>query len=240
MITFDDFARDWRDEPDAHEQVLLAFDRLAKSEPAVAEHRRWCVENSIGFGHDSFHGVWLLLAKTLPDGFRFLEIGIHRGQSLSAIDLTASVCGKRCGVVGVGPLDGAGGYYEVRDYEPDVRELFRRFNGDRQPTLIRGLSEDPAAKTAAANLGPYDAVYIDGCHSLTAVRHDYDFYATLVRRGGYLLADDSSNGLNLPPHFFAGFPSSSAVLDARLPPKTPNADWSHVTNVMHLRIWKRL
>lgn len=238
--SLDAAAAEWADTPDFHQRLADAFAAAVAADPALAAHRRYVEENGYGFGEVAFHWVWYLLARELPDGFRFLEIGVHRGQSLSAVDLAAALCGKTATVVGLGPLNGVGGYYEERDYEPDVRALFRRFNGDRQPTLIRGMSDDVHAVAAAHELAPYDAVYLDGDHGLEAVRHDFAVYGSLVRRGGYLLADDSGNGLRLPPHFFPGFPSSSAVLDARLPPKTANSDWRHVTNVTHLRIWKRL
>lgn len=239
--SFDALAAAWADDPVSHEAVLVAFDNAARSEPRLWEHRQWCEQNAYGFGHSAFHGVWHLLAKSLPSGFKFLEVGVHRGQSLSAVALAATIEGKDCTVYGLSPFDGYDGdYYEKnKDYRDDVLAIFAKFTPKQQPFLIKGLSEDATAKAMAYAVAPFDAVYVDAEHSLECTRHDLRFYGDLVREGGVLFSDDSAVNLNLPGWHFRGFQGSSDACDELLPPKTPHPKWQHISSVMHLRIWRK-
>ena len=242
--SFEVSALHWQDTPDFHERLIVDYDNAVAAEPRLAEHRKWVEENQFGFGHRAFHRVWHLLAKTLPDNFKFLEIGVHRGQSLSAVDLAAQIENKKCTVYGISPFDGAedkvGGRFERKDYLPDIELIFSKWNGSNRPVLWKGFSQDDNIKSLARDNGLYDAVYIDGDHSLAGVRQDIMFYSPLVKKGGYLIADDAAWNLNMFKWAFKGFQGCSDAYDEKLPPKTANPDWQHITAVMHLRVWRKL
>lgn len=237
MTPLDAAFADWEDTLAYHTATL---DRLWQLTPEpLKRHREWVEANKYGYGERSFHGVWWLLVQSLPSPFVFCELGVHRGQSISAVDLAAELAGKQATVVGVSPLNGCGGWYEERDYTGDVTALFDTFNSHRRPTLIRRLSTDPAAVTEAAALAPFDALYVDSQHDVTTVAYEVTNYSSLVRRGGYLLFDDAGFGFNLGDTFY-GFQHYSDWLNDHFPPQTPNTNWTFIGNVAHLRIYKRI
>lgn len=84
----------WRDDPWQHDVLLHAWDAEVVKIPELAAHRAWIEEHQYGFGHRSFHWAWWLFAKEKSSGFKFLEVGVHKGQSLSAVDLAAHLQGK--------------------------------------------------------------------------------------------------------------------------------------------------
>ncbi len=237
--SFAALAEIWQDDPATHEQVLLEFEAEVKAVPRLYEHRKWVEANSWGFGHDSFHRVWHLLAKELPDGFKYLEIGVYKGQAISAVDLAAQIEGKNCSVYGLSPFNGAdGNYYVKRDnYEEDVEQLFARFNGSRRPLLIKGYSTDEKAKEAAYALSFFDAIYLDACHEGELPKLDIEFYAPLVKVGGYFLTDDSTTGFKVPSWFFQGFKDCSEAVNTYF---NGNSKWKFLGNVMHMRIYQRV
>ena len=230
---------DWEDTPAYHLRIRDQFTESLSTVPALLEHRLWIEDNKFGFGERAFHWCWWLLVQSLPQRFRFLELGVYKGQSLSAVDLAAAIQGKEALVTGVSPLNGCGGYYEERDYSGDLERLFRTHNDNRQPTVIRRLSTDPAAVAEAAALAPFDAVYLDSDHSPATAAFELDHYTPLLRSGGYLICDDAGCNLNLPPGFFGGFAEYSNLLDSVLHPVTVNGGWVHVGSVVHLRIFKK-
>ena len=69
------------------------------------------------------------------------------------------------------------------------RNLARAGVGEADFTIIKRLSTDAEAKTAAA-LRSYDVLVIDGDHSYQGVKFDFDHYAPLVRPGGLVIIDD--------------------------------------------------
>lgn len=237
--SFANLAAVWKDTPESHETVLTHFYNKMKNVKPLWDLRKWIEENKYGFGHDSFYGVWLQLAKELPDNFKAAELGVYRGQFLSAIDLAAYLENKTCTVYGISSFDGFdGSYYEHRDnYMEDVEYLFSKFNGNRRPVLIRGYTADEVAIETTKLFAPYDVIYVDSDHSYSATSHDLKIYAPMVKVGGYLLSDDSAVGFNLPSWFFAGFEGSSRACDEYF---HANEQWQFITNVMHLRIYKRV
>jgi hypothetical protein len=229
----------FKDAPDNHTATVKMLEQHLKSSPQLAAHRKWIVDNKYGFGEDAFHAVWDAVATTLPDGFSFLEVGVHRGQSLSAVDLAATLQGKKCTVYGLSPFNGAdGNYYEKRDnYDDDVLNLFSLFNDNRRPVLIRGYSTDTKAKEEVSLLAPFDVVYLDACHEFEDATHDINYYAPLVKVGGYFLSDDSATDLNLPDSYFKGFEGSTKACNNYF---NNNEKWVYVANVVHLRIYHRV
>jgi len=238
-MTLSEVADTWQNTPEAHQRIFELFTEQNASIPQIASHRKWIEDNRYGFGERGFHGVWYQLAKELPDGFSALEVGVFRGQSISAIDLAAQIEGKKCTVYGLSPFNGADGdYYEKRNnYADDVEYLFSLFNGNRRPVLIHGYSTDVGAKAEAALFAPFDMIYLDACHQGEYPKLDINYYAPLVKVGGYFLSDDSVVGMNVPSWFFQGFVEASKACDDYF---SNNFQWRFLFNVMHLRVYKKV
>jgi predicted O-methyltransferase YrrM len=61
---------------------------------------------------------------------------------------------------------------------------------DAELWLLYGLSQSPEAVDKAAELGPYDFIFIDGDHRYEAVQADWDNYSPLVAEGGVVVLHD--------------------------------------------------
>jgi len=178
-MTISEFAAAWKDTPDYHYNIATHFQIFLKHYPELYAHRKWIKDNKYGFGEDSFHGVWLQLASELPDGFKFLELGVYKGQSISAIALSAKLLNKSCTTYGLSSFNGIDGtYYEHREgYDKDVLDLFQLFTPENPPVLIKGYTADQEAIAKAAQYAPYDCIYIDADHTYNATIHDLTVYS---------------------------------------------------------------
>ena len=119
------------------------------------------------------------------------------------------------------------------DYREDVSRIFEEFglqNGN--VNLIKGYSQDEHVRRKVVGRS-FDVVYIDGGHRFEEVTADLEFYALLVRHGGYLVLDDAS--CSLPgTAFWKGHESvSRAVENWGMP------GFANVLNVGHNRVYRR-
>jgi len=79
-----------------HQETVKRFTDYVNATPALKAHRDFVERHVYGFGERSFLWMWKLLVDELPQNFRFLEIGVWKGQILSLIRLlsaTAEVYG---------------------------------------------------------------------------------------------------------------------------------------------------
>lgn len=56
--------------------------------------------------------------------------------------------------------------------------------------VLAGSSHDPELINQAADLGPYDLLFIDADHTYDSVVRDWDNYAPMVRKGGVVVFHD--------------------------------------------------
>jgi hypothetical protein len=117
-------------------------------------------------------------ALLASEGVRsYLEVGAHHGDTMHDIGL-ALPHGSR--LVGVDlPGATAGGY-------TNSGRALKRAAGDltahgRPSHAVLGNSHDKAVIAQAAALGPYDAVFIDGDHTLEGAEADWQAYGPLGR-----------------------------------------------------------
>jgi len=202
--------------------------------PEFVSLRTFVEENAFGFGEKQFYPMHKLLVEELGDDISFLEIGVFRGQTLVLYGLLRELCSKNIEIIGITPLDSTDGHWES-DYEFDIKYIHDKFKLP-QPTIIKGLSTDPdVIKKATA----VDILYIDGGHTKEVVTSDIENYSGLVKKGGFLVIDDSAN--NIPGTingYFWGIQAVSDVVDELLP-NTENNEWEYLGNIIHNRVWKR-
>jgi hypothetical protein len=185
MNSIADFAAAWQDTPESHQRMLDAFAALYEADPALKVHREWVEENGMGCGDRSFHALWKMLVREMPADFRFLEIGVYRGQTTSLVGMLSEIYKKRATVVGVSPFDGRAMVWpftgdvrpegECSDYEKAweawQRWVYHRPGNETSVRFIKGDSIDFKTKLHASLAGPYDMIYLDGNHQYEYVRH---------------------------------------------------------------------
>jgi hypothetical protein len=60
----------------------------------LIDHRTYIEDNNLGFGEKPFHVIWRELIKAQSNNFKFLEIGVYKGQILSLVKLLSKKYGK--------------------------------------------------------------------------------------------------------------------------------------------------
>lgn len=205
-----------------HKFAYEDFELKARATPWLWDHREWCVRNFWGFGDHAHWHLWKLLVDQMPNGFKFLEIGVYRGAILSLIPLIARHQGKECYTYGVTPLeptsDEQATYTDSPNgYEADVAYACRMWGNGSQPQIIRGMSYDPKIVADTKIYRPFDVVYIDGGHFYECVAMDLFNYAPLVGQDGFLVLDDASWFLDFEPQIWRGYESVGRAIEDCLP-----------------------
>jgi FkbM family methyltransferase len=175
----------------------LQFD---ESELCYLAHRLRTMEaNGIGRMATSMEAALLriLAARAVPrDRLDVLEIGTLFGLGAAAVYEGAR---GRFDEVHLTLIDPLRGYYG--DHRPDPltgaiadREVLlynlRQAGAQIEDvTIVQGRSEEQAVRTQAAGRR-YDLLIVDGDHSAKGVARDFERYAPLVRKGGFILFDD--------------------------------------------------
>jgi hypothetical protein len=144
----------------------------------LLNHRTYIEENNLGYGEKPFHVIWREIVNSQPEKFKFLEIGVYKGQVLSLVKLLSDLKNKECEFYGVTPLSNVGDKYSKKydsvDYALTIESLFKKFNleFDLNTNIINGSSVEEDVKNKIKQLGIFDVVYIDGCHDYDCVVSD--------------------------------------------------------------------
>ena len=234
LSTIDKVKEHWRDTQGFHKYLHENFCERVNETPILNEHRTWVEKNIWGFGERSFHWMWKLIVDEMPEGFKFLEIGVFRGQVISlvkALKMSAQVNG-------VTPLTNEGGHW-VSDYEKDIEDIHYQFKLPLTYYIYRGLSEAPAVIAEVTANAPYDVLYIDGGHEDKHILNDITHYSPLVKPGGIMVIDDCCNSFNIPQGMFGGIGAVTNVVDKLLPPKASNPEWEFLFSIVHNRVYRR-
>lgn len=245
LDSLDALAKHWRDTPEFHQWVHESCIRRVNADPYLRPHRDWVEENHWGLGERSFGWLWRLVVDQTPAVFKFLEVGVHRGQITSLIGMLADRARKPATIVGVSPFDGTQMGLSG-DFKADAEfawKVWVRPNHLATMSLVTGSSADPKVQAELAAAGPYDVVYIDGDHTYDAVKVDLAFAAKNLADGGILAVDDSGCRYSMPWGYFAGIEEVSRATDELLPASGEGVAlgcrWEWLANVMHLRVWRK-
>lgn len=236
-MKLEDYSKEWQDTPEYHSLIHDTFIGYVNDNEKLKAHRDFIEGNSFGFGERSFGWLYKLMVDEMPKEFKFLEIGIFRGNTLSLFKLLADMSGKKVQRFGVSPMDSSDGHWES-DYFYDVAKLHQHFNLKKDYSIYHGSSTDTKIIEKAIATAPYDILYIDGGHTREVVDSDLYYYPSLVKKGGYLLIDDACNDFKMPFGYFQGI---NAVTDAVLAWQETDLgnEFEFVFNVVHNRLYRR-
>jgi len=241
MITdsFAETAAFWKDDPEHHDTIIHEYDKAVAECKPLKDFREWVEINKFGYGHRSFIHAWRLFVKECPNNFKFLELGVFKGQAIAAVALCSILEQKQCQIYAVSPFKGDGFHYEFKDYKDDVNLIFKRWAPQIPYCIIEGQSLDEHVLEKVTAEALFDGIYIDSDHIYEVTSKELPIYTKLIKPGGFLFIDDCIYGFNTPEWFFKGFQGSTDAVDEVLPPKTKNDEFDFITNIMHMRIYRK-
>lgn len=243
-MTIEEFKSFPKDSEYDQKFITALFTELTNSIPKLKEFRDKVEKEVWGFGERAFLSMYKMILESVDSEIdilpkKCLEIGVYKGQILVAWKIISEIIGMYVDVYGITPLDSTDGHIES-DYLNDIHRL-HDYYGCEYPKIIKGQSQDPNIVSTAKKNMPYDVLFIDGHHGYEEVKEDLRNYPQMVKKGGYLIIDDSANYIKGTYWgAFWGIESVSKAVDELLPPKTQNNDWEYIGNVVHNRIWRRI
>lgn len=244
MKTLQDYASTYEDTVECHDQIQKEFFDGTNSFDYLKAHRDFIEEsyrNGVIYGHGNreLQYMWKLIVDELPTDFKFLEIGVYKGQIISLIQLLADKQSKNASITAVTPLYDK----EFADYNrfPWIKQLYKQFNVTMANTkIVDGYSSSPKILAEATSYGPYDVVFIDGDHSYKGAKFDIEKYDSALKVGGYMVIDDASNYKNMNGLGDIGFKGIIEVSNAVRDSIEKNPNYKEILAVTHNRIFKKL
>ena len=234
----------YEDTPAIHRKIWTVFKSTVNEFAPLKQHRDWIVSNNWGYGNRALHWMWFLISRDLPINFSFLEIGVFKGQVMSLMSILNRYHKKHGMIYGITPLNNTGDKYSKHpdvNYEEHIQRIYQTFDLDASDMgIIEGLSNDPEIIATAVEYGPYDVVFIDGCHDYEVVVSDVINYCEMVKPNGLVVIDDASNYLDIPDGLirmdWRGLEDvSNAVRDTI----EKDERFTELFAVGHNRIWRR-
>jgi len=179
------------------DQVYSLFTEEFLKDDFLLNHRNYIDKNGLGFGENPFHTLWREIVRNQKDNFKFLEIGVYKGQVLSLIKLLSKRYDKPCSILGVSPLASIGdkySQYESVNYKQIIHDLFIHFGTEIifEDEFLEGYSTHENIKSQIRSRGPFDVVYIDGCHDYNCVVSDISLAKDITTNGSLIVVDDAS------------------------------------------------
>lgn len=105
----------------------------------------------------------------------YCEIGARHGDTVHYLALSLPACSK------IVAVDLPGGLWGTTQSESHLRAAVDDLKSRGYDAhLILGNSQEEATQEAVAALGPYDAIMIDGDHTLEGVTRDWELYDSLA------------------------------------------------------------
>lgn len=235
-FTLEEEASKYTNTVECHRDIVDRFTKYVNADEALKAHRDYVEANGYGYGERAFHWMWKLIVDAMPQSFRFLEIGVFKGQIPSLVTMLAAMSGKEASVTGIARFDGFAGnsFPEHPEHSAkDVMNLFGVFNlRTDNLSLIEGDSTSDEVHKRVKKLRKFDVIYIDGCHEYEYVKKDLEFYTTKLAPSGLLVIDDAACALKQPWGYFQGIESVSRATDEVL------ANHKNILTVMHNRIFR--
>lgn len=198
------YYREMGDTPITHSYIFRSFFELVNIDPELKKHRDIVEQQNLGYGDRPYTFLWKLIVEQLPVGFKFLEIGIFKGATISLVSLLNKRYNKNGQIYGITPLNPSDDEFSKHDpncnYEECIQMQYYLNGLDlKDTTIIEGLSNDPKVlETTFKLIDGLDALYIDGNHDYPVVVNDIRQYTPLLKSGGLLVMDDACLDLQIP------------------------------------------
>lgn len=181
----------------SNKEMYQLCTNLYNEDKELTLFRNYVTKNKLGFLDNEHMVMWDKLVYNLSNNFRFIEIGVYKGQILTLVAILAERYKKQYTIYGVSPLsnvDDKYTTYEDTNYLDCIKLLHKTFNiYFNENQIIKGLSTDDDIKRRILELGSFDIVYVDGGHDYNTVVSDIKLAKKICNKNGYIVMDDSAN-----------------------------------------------
>jgi len=234
------FSNSWVDTIEYNYKIYDYFENEVNNYESLLNHTEVVSKYKLGYGEKAFRYLWALVFSQIPEGGKFIEIGVFKGSILALSQLICKEMDVNISTFGLTPLNNTGdkySIYDIDDYENAISFLYQNLGISIDNTfIIQGLSTDKIAKEKSINNSPYDIAYIDGGHDYDVVINDIDLCTEILKPGGLLVMDDASSLLNLGPKH-KGFPGHKDVGLAIRDHIDTKDIYKHLFACGHNRVW---
>lgn len=219
-----------------HHILYNQFYENTQRHPSFLKH----LQSTEGYGESPFSWNWNIIVKEMPEEFKFIEIGVYKGRILSLIQLISNEQNKKCKIYGVTPLDNIGDKYSGYDndnYYDAIKRGYEKMGLTMENTkIIHGLSQDKKVLKEVSENGLYDILFIDGSHDYEVVIEDIIEYIPMLKKGGFLVMDDSSLYIDNPGGIFKGHSDvGRAIIDIL----DKDDRMEELYAIGHNRVWRK-
>jgi hypothetical protein len=222
--------------------IYFEFLKKYNEDDFLINHRTYIESNGLGFGEKPFHSLWDEIIKLQKNNFKFLEIGVYKGQILSLVKLLSDRYDKSVKYVGVTPLNNSGdkfSNYDNINYSVIIESLFNHFNlkFNLNENIINGSSTSEDIKNKIREYNNFDVIYIDGCHDYDCVVSDILLMKEITKQNSIVVLDDSSCYKEIPENNFKGHIDVCNAIKDYL---ENDSNFIEILCVGHNRVFKRI
>jgi len=153
--TFQGLVDSYEDTLEFHTAVRDDFFRRVLNDIELITLRRWILANQHGYGETQFYWMWNLIAQELPQDYKFLEIGVYRGQIPALMTLFSNRCGIKGSIIGVTDLSTIG-FGDTHPGDPD-------FAQDIAKTFVYAKQSMDNFRVIQGNSLNEDVIYTTSC-----------------------------------------------------------------------------
>lgn len=224
--------------PEHHGKLYRYLEKQAASDGLLIFHKRYGDHDN--YGYIQFNYLLKTIFNEMPEGSKYLEIGVYKGQALSLMLMLSVLYEKSIEVHGVSTFDGLGdkySHYDSADFYKTTNDTCKLFSG-KTPELYRGNSTDLNIVSRVRANAPYHCVFIDGGHDYNTVAIDIDNYSHMVTDGGYLIFDDACCDRDMNPE--VGFKGHKEVTDAVNDRLSIRTDYKFLLAVGNVKVFQRI
>jgi len=222
--------------------IYFEFLKKYNEDDFLINHRTYIESNGLGFGEKPFHSLWNEIIKLQKNNFKFLEIGVYKGQILSLVKLLSDRYDKSVKYVGVTPLNNSGdkfSNYDNINYSVIIESLFNHFNlkFNLNENIINGSSTSEDIKNKIREYNNFGLIYIDGCHDYDCVVSVILLIKEITKQNSIVVLDDSSCYKEIPENNFKGHIDVCNAIKDYL---ENDSNFIEILCVGHNRVFKRI
>ena len=80
LSDFEKYSSEWEDDRNFNEFIYTAFENEVDKYGTLTKHYNIITRYKLAYGEKAFMYLWALIVSQIPNGGKFLEIGVYKGS----------------------------------------------------------------------------------------------------------------------------------------------------------------